>query len=238
MHDMRNMNEQRVTAVDQSWGRLPATKRLMIRGLALFASLVGLGAIVGFLAPRATAMDGSDSYSGTAVLAEFHRLRASLDTTTSELELVKLKLARAEALLGYSTRYRIPGDLAALVFDVAVREGLDPELAFRLVNLESRFNTRAKSHANAYGLAQVQVATARFYEPEITEEKLYEPELNLQIGFRYLRDLIETYAGDIKMALLAYNRGPTRVRTLMEQGNNPDNGYPSALMDGYTGGGS
>ncbi len=230
------MTEDKRSAHRPSWDLLPATQRLMLRGLGLFASIVGLGAVVGFLAPHAVALDESDAYTGTAVLSEFRRLRATLDTTTSELELVKLKLARAEALLGYSTRYRIPGDLAALVFDIAVREGLEPELAFRLVNIESRFNTRAKSHANAYGLAQVQVATARFYEPDITEERLYEPELNLQIGFRYLRDLIDTYAGDIKMALLAYNRGPTRVKNLMEQGHNPDNGYPSALMEGYSGG--
>jgi len=238
MHRVKHMNDRMVTTLEQSWDRLPATKRLMIRGLGLFASVVGLGAVVGFLAPRAAAMADSDKYSGTAVLSEFQRLRASLDTTTGELESVKLKLARAEALLGYSAQYRIPADLAALVFDIAQREGLDPELAFRLVNVESRFNPRAQSNAGAYGLAQVQVATAKFYDPEITEERLYEPELNLQIGFRYLRDLIETYAGDIKMALLAYNRGPTRVRVLMEQGYNPDNGYPSALMEGYPGGGS
>lgn len=238
MHRVKHMNDRMVTTLDQSWDRLPATKRLMIRGLGLFASVVGLGAVVGFLAPRAAAMADSDNYSGTAVLSEFHRLRASLDTTTGELESVKLKLARAEALLGYSAQYRIPADLAALVFDIAQREGLDPELAFRLINVESRFNPRAKSSAGAFGLAQVQVATAKFYDSEITEERLYEPELNLQIGFRYLRDLIETYAGDIKMALLAYNRGPTRVRVLMEQGYNPDNGYPSALMEGLPGGGS
>jgi len=149
--------------------------------------------------------------------------------------LVRLRLARAHALLTYSTRYRIPADLAELVFDVAVQEGLEPELAFRLVNLESAFNPRAKSHANAYGLAQVQLGTAKFYKRDITAEELYEPELNLRIGFRYLRDLLENY-DDIKLALLAYNRGPSRLKTLIEEGVNPDNGYPSTLMEGYPGG--
>jgi soluble lytic murein transglycosylase-like protein len=84
-------------------------------------------------------------------------------------------------------------------------------------------------------LAQVQVATARFYDPSITAEQLYEPETNLRIGFRFLRDLMETY-GDMRLALLAYNRGPTRIKTLLEEGQNPDNGYPSSLMEGYPGG--
>ncbi len=67
-------------------------------------------------------------------------------------------------------------------------------------------------------------------------ERLFEPERNLRIGFRFLRDLLETY-GDVSIALLAYNRGPSRVKDLIDAGRDPDNGYPSVLMEGYTGGG-
>jgi soluble lytic murein transglycosylase-like protein len=231
---LRRMCDQMVAAVLRAWNRLSQTQRLSVRGVALFGAILTVATLVGGWAPRAIANDDT-AYTGTAVLSEFRRLRASLDTTAGELELVRLRLARAQSLLTYSTRYRIPADLAQLVFDVAIQEGLDPELAFRLVNLESAFDARAKSHANAYGLAQVQVATARFYKPDIIAEDLYEPQLNLQIGFRYLRDLLETY-GDIRLALLAYNRGPMRVNTLMEEGIDPDNGYPSTLMRGYLGG--
>jgi soluble lytic murein transglycosylase-like protein len=206
----------------------------MTRGATLFAVVTVGATLVGGWAPAAVAWTDTDAYTGTAVFSEFARLRASLDTTTGELETMRLKLQRAEALITYSTRYRIPADLSALVYDVALREGVDPELGFRLVNIESGFNARARSRANAYGLAQVQVATARFYEPQITVEQLYEPELNLEIGFRFLRDLLETY-GDIRLALLAYNRGPSKINTIMEEGEDPDNGYPGVLMEGYTG---
>ncbi|UCG85575.1 MAG: transglycosylase SLT domain-containing protein [Gemmatimonadota bacterium] len=235
MRVIRRMYDQMVAVLLRGWNRLPQTQRLSLRGITLFGVILFAAMLVGGWVPGAIANDDT-AYTGTAVLSEFRRLRASLDTATGELELVRLRLARAQALLTYSTRYRIPADLAQLVFDVAIQEGLDPELAFRLVNLESAFNPRAKSHANAYGLAQVQVPTARFYKSDITAEQLYEPELNLKIGFRYLRDLLETY-GDIRLALLAYNRGPMRVNTLMEEGVDPDNGYPSTLMEGYLGGG-
>ena len=78
------------------------------------------------------------------------------------------------------------------------------------------------------------IKTARFYEPDLTDAELYEPETNLRIGFRYLRDLLETY-GDVKLALLAYNRGPAMVQHLMQRGEDPENGYASKLMKGYTG---
>jgi soluble lytic murein transglycosylase-like protein len=39
--------------------------------------------------------------------------------------------------------------------------------------------------------------------------------------------------GDVKLALLAYNRGPTRVKELMDAGRNPGNGYASKVMEGY-----
>jgi len=237
MTELRRIAAQTAWALLQGWRRLSATQQIMMRGVALFAVLIISGVLIGGWASRATAAVDPETgaYTGTAVISEYQRLRASLDTTSGELELVRLRLERAEELIKYSARYRIPADLAELVYDVALREGLDPELGFRLVNIESGFNVRAKSHADAYGLAQVQPATARFYEPDITVEQLLEPERNLRIGFRYLRDLLETY-GDIRLALLAYNRGPSRVKTLLDQGKDPDNGYPSSLMEGYPGG--
>ncbi len=234
MLDLKRLAEEAHAALQHGWDRLSATQKIMIRGGGLFAVLTVFATAVGGWAPAALASVGTDAYTGTAVWSEFQRLRATLDTASGELELMRLKLRRAEALLEYSARYRIPADLTALVYDVALREGIEPELAFRMVNLESGFNARARSRADAFGLAQVQIATARFYEPRITAEQLYEPEKNLEIGFRYLRDLLETY-GDVRLALLAYNRGPSRINSLMEEGRDPDNGYPATVMEGYTG---
>ncbi len=216
------------------WERLSATQQLTLRGLGVLTGVVLLAGLVGGQANRAVAASDAAMYTGTAVRSEFRKLRQTLDTTTGELELTRMKLERAEAVLDYSARYQVPGDLAGLIYDVALREGIEPELAFRLVNLESRFYPRARSSAGALGLAQVIPATARFYEPSITPERLFDPTTNLQIGFRYLRDLIEVY-GDVNLALLAYNRGPTRLKNLMDAGKDPRNGYASRIMKDYPG---
>jgi soluble lytic murein transglycosylase-like protein len=221
-------------SVAAGWLRLSATQRLTMRGLGVLAIVLAIGAVAGANAPRADAASDDGAYTGTAIQSQFRQLRVSLDTTAGELELARLKLDRAEAILHYSAHYQVPADLVELIYDAALREGIDPELAFRLVNLESDFKVRAHSHANALGLAQVQPATARFYEPTITPEQLFDPTTNLRIGFRYLRHLIETY-GDVKLALLAYNRGPGRVKELLDAGRDPRNGYASRIMEGYRG---
>lgn len=204
-----------------------------MRGVALLVGVLVVGGVVGWTAPRAIATgDDGLAYTGTAIRSQFQLLQSTLDTTSGALEIARLQLARAEALLVYSATYQIPSDLTALIYDTALQEGVDPELAFRLVNLESQFDAMAVSSAKALGLAQVQLPTARFYAPDISAEALFDPATNLRIGFRYLRDLLQVY-DDTRLALLAYNRGPTRIKQLMAQGQDPGNGYASRIMQGY-----
>ena len=109
-----------------------------------------------------------------------------------------------------SSKYQIPADLAASIYDIALSEGIDPALGFQLVKIESNFKEDARSSMGALGYTQVQMTTARFYEPELTEKELFERETNLRIGFRFLNDLLEQFDHDTHLALLAYNRGPTQ----------------------------
>jgi len=53
------------------------------------------------------------------------------------------------------------------------------------------------------------------------------------LGFRYLRDLLERYNGDLETALIAYNRGPGRVEGLLNRGSAIHNGYSESVMRGY-----
>ena len=143
-------------------------------------------------------------------------------------------LNRWHRIYTFSTRFRIKTDMARRVYDAAMTAGIEPELAFRLVRLESRFDPSAVSPVGAVGLAQLMLGTAREFEPNVTREDLLDPDINLRIGFRYLRALIREYK-DLKIALLVYNRGPVAVQNALTLGLDPANGYDNVIMRGYRG---
>jgi soluble lytic murein transglycosylase-like protein len=203
--------------------------------MGLLSFVIVLSGAVGGVFRTGQASDAVP-YTGTAGVSELDELRRSLALAIGESELQSLQLVRANAILEFSSRFSIPADLAAVIHDEAVRAGLDPELAFRLVKVESNFNPRARSAAQAFGLAQVQVATARYYDPRITEEDLYDPRKNLRIGFRYLRHLHDRYANNMRLALLAYNVGPSRLQEILDGGRKPVGAYATAVLNGYSAG--
>lgn len=139
-------------------------------------------------------------------------------------------------------RYRISMDLAGDVERFAVAEGIDPDLAFRLVQVESGFNERAVSSAGALGLTQLMPATAASLQPGITREQIFDRETNLRLGFRYLHWLLRLYDGRLDEALHAYNRGPGTVARVRAAGGDPANGYADLVLrpkrrEPYTGSG-
>jgi soluble lytic murein transglycosylase-like protein len=170
---------------------------------------------------------------------EARQLQQELDDTRGKLDLARAELERAKRIMTFSTRYRISADLAASILDVSQAEGIDPELGFRLVKLESDFNERATSPVGALGLTQVMPGTARYFlKGDVTRSRLYDRETNLRVGFRYLRTLVGQYRGDVKLALLVYNRGPVAVEAALKNGVNPTNGYDRIITRGYKGKGT
>ena len=144
-------------------------------------------------------------------------------------------LSRLHRIYTFSAKYRIKSDLSRRIYDAATTAGIEPELGFRLVRVESVFRTRAVSRAGALGLTQLMLGTAREFEPTVTREQLLDADVNLRIGFKYLRGLIREYKGDLKLALLVYNRGPVAVQKSLSMGRSPANGYESLITKGYRG---
>lgn len=105
-------------------------------------------------------------------------------------------------------------------WDMIVQESraknLDPYQVAGLIRQETVFMTRARSGARAYGLMQLLVPTgmltAKKYgvDRTISEESLYEPRLNIQLGTAYLRDQMDKF-GRIEYVAAAYNAGPLRA---------------------------
>ncbi len=137
-------------------------------------------------------------------------------------------------ILRYTVRYTVSNDLATKIVEVANEEGVDPELVFRVVRVESRFHQRARSPVGALGLMQLMPGTARRLNPSLrSEADILEPSTNLRLGTRYLRAMIQRY-GDVRLGLLAYNRGPGAVDRALRQGRDPENGYSRKVLGGST----
>src|SRR2546427_610476 len=147
------MNDRRLTLgreflVVPDWTRhervmTTTTRKLMLQGGGILVGALVVSSLGGW-ARRATADDQPAAVTAP-VLGELRSLTQELEAAQGELAVAKLQLERADAIIEYSSRYGVPADLAAATYDIALAEGVDPVLAFRLVRVESGFNPRAKS---------------------------------------------------------------------------------------------
>jgi soluble lytic murein transglycosylase-like protein len=157
-------------------------------------------------------------------------LHRDVESLQGEVQLQRAYIERLERIHRYSAGFGISAELAAAIEDIARSEGVDVDLAFNLVRVESRFNQRAISPVGAVGFTQVMPATARILSPGISYEELFDRDTNLRLGFRFYREMLERYDGNVRLALLAYNRGPTTVDRLLAEGRDPNNGYPRLVL--------
>jgi soluble lytic murein transglycosylase len=109
----------------------------------------------------------------------------------------------------------------------ALRNRLDPFLVAALIRQESEFNAGAVSHANAWGLMQLLPHVGRTLARQqrvrrYSASMLLVPNINLQLGTRYFRELLDHYNGNVEYALAAYNAGSDRVQDWVSNGNFKD----------------
>jgi soluble lytic murein transglycosylase-like protein len=213
------------------YGRTRWRRRLLVRGVALLVATLLVSALAGSSSGVRAAEEAAPPDLGM-VADEVRALTRRLENARGDLAVARAQVERANAVIRYSSVYQVPADLTSAIYDIALSEGVDPEVAFRLVKIESNFSSKALSTKAAIGYTQIQPATARFYEPGLSVEQLYERDVNLRIGFRFLKDLMRRYGGDMELALVAYNRGPGRVEEILLQGGDPSNGYAEAVLKG------
>ena len=127
--------------------------------------------------------------------------------------------------------------LPALIVEVSARYGYDPLFVAGLIEVESSFNNQAVSTAGARGLLQVVPFVGQSVAEEIGiawtgADSLYDPEINLDVGLFYLRQLEERY-GSLDLALAAYNMGPSLLDEKMADGFKPRGVYAAKIKGAF-----
>jgi hypothetical protein len=118
--------------------------------------------------------------------------------------LPKLLMSAGKSMGGFTT-----GDetIDSYIVDSSIRYGIDPLLIYSQMHQESSFKLRATSYKGARGLMQLMPATAvRFGVTNI-----FDPRQNIDAGVKYMRWLLDTFNGDVNLALAGYNAGEGAV---------------------------
>ena len=98
-----------------------------------------------------------------------------------------------------------------MVKKAAKKYNIEEALIYSVILQESVFEPSLISKAGATGLMQIMLSTAKDMDPEITQEELLAPDINIDLGSRYLKRLLTKFDGNIPKAVAAYNAGAGNV---------------------------
>lgn len=116
----------------------------------------------------------------------------------------KMTMGSGTALRGFTTGNL---EIDSYIVESSGRYGIDPLLIYAQMHQESSFKLRATSYKGASGLMQLMPGTARRFG--VTD--IYDPKQNIDAGVRYMRWLLNTFGGDVILALAGYNAGEGAV---------------------------
>lgn len=128
-------------------------------------------------------------------------------------------------------------ELAEVIYEEALRHNQDPKFILALIAIESEFKNWSVSDQGAKGLLQIMPYVAKSVSQQLGIEwsgdrTLFNPYLNVRIGIYYLSQLILDF-NDIRVALTAYNYGPTYVKGLIEKNETIPHDYYNRFLAVY-----
>jgi len=107
----------------------------------------------------------------------------------------------------FAAAYRNKEEFEPIIKSLASEYGVDISLVKAVIHAESGYNPNAVSPKGAQGLMQLMPRTAQ----GLKVSNSFDPKENIRGGVRYLRFLLDTFKGDVSLALAAYNAGLNRV---------------------------
>lgn len=114
---------------------------------------------------------------------------------------------RLRTTFGLNQQLRNPAEFEPIIDSCANEFGVDKSLVKAVIHAESGYNPNAVSSKGAVGLMQLMPATAQ----DLKVNDKFNPTDNIRGGVRYLRFLLDTFKGDVTLALAAYNAGLGKV---------------------------
>ena len=99
------------------------------------------------------------------------------------------------------------------ILQASEAHSVPPRIILAIIKAESRFNSKARSRVGARGLMQLMLPTARDVarDKKLKACELFDPELNIYLGTKYIRSHLDYFKEDIPLALASYNAGRGNV---------------------------
>ena len=184
---------QRYSSIE---GHAPPTRRLRLLWRLAFPAVCWLA-----LAPPLAAVTQIVAY----VDPSGHRVYVSENDT--ELHAAMRQGGVAAGLLLVSHRRQSLAWLDPFIESESRSNGVDPQLVRSIIEVESAWNSDARSCKGALGLMQLLPKTGTRFGVR----HFFEPEENVRGGIRYLRSLLDRFGGNLEWTLAAYNAGEGAV---------------------------
>ncbi len=149
------------------------------------------------------------------------------------------RIDRVLAVRGPGMGPQLRKQLAVAIAQESAAARFDPLLVLAVIGVESEFQDAAVSVVGARGLMQIRPSTLFFWAEHegirlSAKEIEADPALRVRLGVRYLKYLQDRFGGDLDLALMAYNAGPTRLYlSLKDHSTDQFRNYVTAVRRQY-----